>query len=241
MLKYLTAHPEKGLLGYETGPHGDRPVLAVLRAARGFAKDTDDPHLDAWRNYWKRVGKSARAGIWHETYLVRAGEYEAIYGNMPPHGLGKASPRWRRSSSLSRCPQGRLPALAAVVSTSSTSGAGVPGSSRAAPLIEPVEMARRVGSQPSLRWSRQARPAVVEPVPPRPGEPGLGPDHRSSSLSRCPQGRLPALVAVVSTGSTGGGPAAHEPVESPRRLRQRVSQSSRGLGPQDHRSSSLSR
>ncbi len=29
-------------------------------------------------------------GIWHETYLVRAGQYEAVYGNMPPHGLGKA-------------------------------------------------------------------------------------------------------------------------------------------------------
>ncbi len=43
-----------------------------------------------WRNYWKRVGTSSRTGIWHETYLVRAGEYEAIYGNMPPFGLGKA-------------------------------------------------------------------------------------------------------------------------------------------------------
>ncbi len=61
---------------------------------------------------------------------------------------------------------------------------------------------RRVGSQPSLRWSRRARPAVVERVPMRPGGPGLGPGHRSSSLSRCPQGRLPACVAVVSTGST---------------------------------------
>ena len=50
-----------------------------------------DPHVAAWRNYWKRVGKDTRTGIWHETYLVRAGEYEAIYGNMPPHGLGKAS------------------------------------------------------------------------------------------------------------------------------------------------------
>jgi fumigallin biosynthesis monooxygenase-like protein len=47
-------------------------------------------HLEAWRNYWRRVGKSTRTGIWHETYLVRAGEYEAIYGNMPPYGLGKA-------------------------------------------------------------------------------------------------------------------------------------------------------
>ena len=36
-------------------------------------------------------GTSSRTGIWHETFLVRAGEYEAVYGNMPPHGLGKAS------------------------------------------------------------------------------------------------------------------------------------------------------
>ena len=43
-----------------------------------------------WRNYWKRVGKSTRTGIWHETFLVKAGQYEAIYGNMQPIGLGKA-------------------------------------------------------------------------------------------------------------------------------------------------------
>ena len=35
-------------------------------------------------------GESDRTGIWHETYLVQAGHYEAVYGNMPPHGLGKA-------------------------------------------------------------------------------------------------------------------------------------------------------
>jgi hypothetical protein len=55
-----------------------------------FAKDKDDPHLEVWRQYWRRVGKSDRTGIWHETYLVPAGQYEAVYGNMPPHGLGKA-------------------------------------------------------------------------------------------------------------------------------------------------------
>jgi hypothetical protein len=55
-----------------------------------FARDADDPHLAVWRRYWRRVGRSDRTGIWHETYLVRAGEYEAVYGNMPPFGLGKA-------------------------------------------------------------------------------------------------------------------------------------------------------
>ena len=30
-------------------------------------------------------------GFWHETYLVRAGQYEAVYSGMPPFGLGAAS------------------------------------------------------------------------------------------------------------------------------------------------------
>ena len=91
MLDYLVAHPEKGLLGYQLG----LPVIVQywrsFEHLEAFAKDAGDPHLAVWRNYWRRVGKSGRTGIWHETYLVRAGEYEAIYGNMPPFGLGKAS------------------------------------------------------------------------------------------------------------------------------------------------------
>jgi len=27
-----------------------------------FANDTSNPHVAAWRNYWKRVGTSARTG-----------------------------------------------------------------------------------------------------------------------------------------------------------------------------------
>ena len=30
-------------------------------------------------------------GIWHETYLIRAGEYENIYSGMPLMGLAKAA------------------------------------------------------------------------------------------------------------------------------------------------------
>ena len=91
MLDYLTAHPEKGLLGYQLG----FPVIVQYWRSfdqlEAFACSEDDPHTAAWRNYWRRVGKDPRSGIWHETYLVRAGEYEAIYGNMPPFGLGKAA------------------------------------------------------------------------------------------------------------------------------------------------------
>jgi hypothetical protein len=91
MLKYLSGQPEKGLLGYTMG----LPVIVQywrsFEHLEAFAKDRDDPHLDVWRTFWKRVGKSGRTGIWHETYLVRSGEYEAVYGNMALTGLAKAS------------------------------------------------------------------------------------------------------------------------------------------------------
>jgi Monooxygenase af470-like len=90
MLDYLVAHPEKGLLAYEMGFPTIVQYWRSFDHLEAFAKNGDDPHLDVWRNYWRRVGKSGRTGIWHETFLVRAGEYEAIYGNMRPRGLGKA-------------------------------------------------------------------------------------------------------------------------------------------------------
>ncbi|MEA3216087.1 MAG: hypothetical protein QOJ19_2243 [Acidimicrobiia bacterium] len=90
MLNYLIEQPEKGLLAYQMG----LPVIVQywrsFEHLEAFATNKDDPHLEVWRNYWRRVGRSARSGIWHETYLVRAGEYEAVYGNMPPFGLAKA-------------------------------------------------------------------------------------------------------------------------------------------------------
>jgi hypothetical protein len=90
MLDYLVAHPEKGLLAYELGIPTIVQYWRSFEQLEAFAKDRDDPHLDVWRQYWRRVGRSGRTGIWHETYLIKAGQYEAVYGNMPAHGLGKA-------------------------------------------------------------------------------------------------------------------------------------------------------
>jgi hypothetical protein len=72
--------PEKGLLGYE-----QLGIGSWVQYWRSFA------HLDAWRKFFRRVGKSGRTGIWHETFLVRSGEFEAIYTNTPDFGLAKAS------------------------------------------------------------------------------------------------------------------------------------------------------
>ncbi len=92
MLKYLSERPEKGLLGYETyGLTMNVQYWRSFEDLERFARDDADPHLAVWRSYWKRVGKDPRSGIWHETFLVRAGEYEAVYGNMPAHGLARAT------------------------------------------------------------------------------------------------------------------------------------------------------
>ena len=38
----------------------------------------------------KKFGNSCGdVGIWHETYLIKPGQYESIYSGMPPYGLGK--------------------------------------------------------------------------------------------------------------------------------------------------------
>ncbi len=92
MLDYLSTRPEIGLLGYQQFGLGTWvQYWRSFEHLEAFAKNQDDPHLAAWRNYFKRVGSSGRTGIWHETFLVRAGEFEVIYTNMPTFGLAKAS------------------------------------------------------------------------------------------------------------------------------------------------------
>lgn len=55
-----------------------------------FARSKEWSHLEAWRQFNKLIRDSGDLGIWHETYLVRAGEYESVYGNMPRFGLAAA-------------------------------------------------------------------------------------------------------------------------------------------------------
>jgi hypothetical protein len=37
-----------------------------------------------------RVGGNGSVGVFHETYCVRAGDYECVYVNMPPFGMARA-------------------------------------------------------------------------------------------------------------------------------------------------------
>jgi hypothetical protein len=90
MLKHLSENPDKGLLAYEMGFPTIVQYWRSFDDLEAFARDTSDPHATAWRKYWARVGQENRSGIWHETFLVRAGEYEAVYANTPLRGLAKA-------------------------------------------------------------------------------------------------------------------------------------------------------
>ncbi|MCG1023746.1 DUF4188 domain-containing protein [Sutcliffiella horikoshii] len=46
-------------------------------------------HLKAWNEFNKKIGNNDAVGIYHETFLVKQGNYESVYGNMPKFGLGK--------------------------------------------------------------------------------------------------------------------------------------------------------
>ncbi len=93
MLRYLQRHPEKGPLGYRQALLPTPVIVQYWRSfadLERFARDQDDPHLEPWRRFNKRVGAPGDVGIWHETYRVRTADIETIYGNMPPTGLAAA-------------------------------------------------------------------------------------------------------------------------------------------------------
>ena len=55
-----------------------------------WARSPDQSHFPAWTAFNRRVkGARGDVGIWHETFLVKAGQYEAVYSGMPAYGLGR--------------------------------------------------------------------------------------------------------------------------------------------------------
>lgn len=95
MLKLLAANPAKGLLGVETWMRW-REVLAVqywrsFEDLEQFARNPSDPHLQVWKDFNQRVGSDGSVGIWHETFVVQAGQFECLYANMPRYGFANAT------------------------------------------------------------------------------------------------------------------------------------------------------
>jgi hypothetical protein len=96
MLRELqTAPPDTGFLGYTR--LGRATLVQYWRSfdhLERYAHRRDRLHWPAWVEFNQRMKDSrGDVGIWHETYRVRAGEYETIYRGMPRHGLAKAAER----------------------------------------------------------------------------------------------------------------------------------------------------
>ncbi len=94
MLKTIGEHPELGCLGTHAWVGRTTIMLQYWRSFEAldhFARDKDLPHLEPWRAFNRAIRDSGDVGIWHETYKVRAGEYEGVYANMPAFGLARAA------------------------------------------------------------------------------------------------------------------------------------------------------
>lgn len=93
MLRELYQHPELGFLG-ATSHVSFRQVTQIqywrsYEHLESYARNSHN-HLTAWRRFNQAVGTDGTVGIFHETYLVEAGKYECLYGNMPVWGLARA-------------------------------------------------------------------------------------------------------------------------------------------------------
>ena len=92
MLRELEqAGPETGFLGHNgLGLKSITQYWRSFEHLEAYARASDRRHWPAWVAFNKTFKHSrGDVGIWHETYLVRAGEYEAVYSGMPPFGLGR--------------------------------------------------------------------------------------------------------------------------------------------------------
>lgn len=95
MIRELQRHPHKGLMYSKlfAAPPRTALILQYWRSfedLEDFARNPDDMHLPAWQRFNRVVGKSDTVGVYHETYVVEPGRYEAVYVNMPRFGLAEA-------------------------------------------------------------------------------------------------------------------------------------------------------
>jgi len=92
MINELYKTPEMGLISHESWFGRTSIMIQYWKSFEHldqYAKSKDSAHLPAWRDFNLNVGSNGDVGIWHETYLSKKGNYEAVYNNMPRFGLAK--------------------------------------------------------------------------------------------------------------------------------------------------------
>ncbi len=91
MLAELRAHPEWGCLATTGGFGSSIQYWRSFDHLDAYGRNPAHAHWPAWTAFNRTVrASSGDVGIWHETFLVRAGEYETVYGATPRTGLALA-------------------------------------------------------------------------------------------------------------------------------------------------------
>ncbi|HEU4321348.1 MAG TPA: DUF4188 domain-containing protein [Acidimicrobiia bacterium] len=93
MQREIAQHPEIGCLHIENFGALRGVSVQYWRSfdhLERFARSAEWSHLESWRKFNELIRDGGDVGIWHETYRVRQGEYEGLYGNMPVFGLATA-------------------------------------------------------------------------------------------------------------------------------------------------------
>jgi hypothetical protein len=96
MIVELCRDPSLGLLARPSTFMSGRVFLLVqywrsFEDLERFARAPQGSHLEAWRNFNRRIRDNGSVGIFHETYRVPAGAVETVYSNMPVFGLAAAT------------------------------------------------------------------------------------------------------------------------------------------------------
>jgi len=98
MLRELGKDKSRGLLGHVLLTASPRTYYVVQyweskEKLYKYASSPDMLHHKAWAiiNRKEKAGKvRGHVGLWHESYVVPEGSYEAIYADMPAFGLAAA-------------------------------------------------------------------------------------------------------------------------------------------------------
>ena len=91
MMRELKRNPPLGCLAVTPGWPVSVFYWRSYEQLEAWALSPQNSHWPAMAAFNRKLIENAGdMGFWHETYLVKAGEYEAVYTSMPPSGLGAA-------------------------------------------------------------------------------------------------------------------------------------------------------
>ena len=102
MRKELAAKPDLGLLSVRASFGFVVQYWRSYEHLERYARGRDHEHFPAWVAFNKSLANArGDVGIWHETFLVSAGQYEAVYSGVPRAGLALAGDLVPATGSLS--------------------------------------------------------------------------------------------------------------------------------------------